>query len=98
MLCEGGFDEAELARVEAAGYDVIRWRRRNLFFGGTNVVEVLPDGTLSDRSVSHAVVGRDVQLGRDPQGVVTVDLATGERIDSERAIESGDRGTEESGA
>jgi NADH-quinone oxidoreductase subunit J len=59
---------------------------------------MLPDGTLSDRSVSHAVVGRDVQLGRDPQGVVTIDLGTGERIDSERAIESGDRGTEESGA
>ena len=59
---------------------------------------MLPDGTLSDRSVSHAVVGRDVQLGRDPHGVVTVDLGTGERIDSERAIESGDRGTEESGA
>lgn len=45
--CEGGFDEAELARVEAAGYDVIRWRRRNLFFGGTNAVEVLPGGTLA---------------------------------------------------
>ena len=59
---------------------------------------MLPDGTLSDRSVSHAVVGRDVQLGRDPQGVVTVDLGSGERIDTERAIESGDRGTEESGA
>ena len=59
---------------------------------------MLPDGTLSNRSVSHAVVGRDVQLGRDPQGVVTVDLGTGERIDAERAIESGDRGTEESGA
>jgi len=59
---------------------------------------MLPDGTLSDRSVSHAVVGRDVQLGRDPQGVVTVDLGTGERIDEERAIESAERGTEESGA
>ena len=59
---------------------------------------MLPDGTLSDRSVSHAVVGRDVQLGRDPHGVVTVDLGTGGRIDEERAIESGDRGTEESGA
>ena len=59
---------------------------------------MLPDGTLSDRSVSHAVVGRDVQLGRDPQGVVTVDLGSGERIDAERAIELGDRGTGESGA
>jgi gamma-glutamyltranspeptidase/glutathione hydrolase len=45
--CEGGFDEAELARVEAAGYDVVRWRRRNLFFGGTNAVEVLPGGALA---------------------------------------------------
>ena len=40
--CEGGFDPAELERVEALGYDVVRWRRRNLFFGGTNAVEVLP--------------------------------------------------------
>ena len=45
--CEGGFDEGELARVEAAGYDVVRWRRRNLFFGGTNAVEVLPGGALA---------------------------------------------------
>jgi gamma-glutamyltranspeptidase / glutathione hydrolase len=45
--CEGGFDEAVLARVEAAGYDVVRWRRRNLFFGGANAVEVLPGGTLA---------------------------------------------------
>jgi hypothetical protein len=29
------------------GYDVVRWRRRNLFFGGTNAVEVLPGGTLA---------------------------------------------------
>ena len=48
--------------------------------------------------MSHAVVRRDVQLGRDPQGVVTVDLAAGERIDAERELEAGDRGTEESGA
>jgi len=59
---------------------------------------MLPDGTTSDRSVSHAVAQRDVQLGRDPQGVITVDLATGMRIDAERAIETGARGTEESGA
>ena len=44
--CEGGFAEEELARVESWGYDVVRWRRRNLFFGGTNAVEVLPDGSL----------------------------------------------------
>jgi gamma-glutamyltranspeptidase/glutathione hydrolase len=45
--CEGGFAPLELDRLEAAGYDVVRWRRRNLFFGGTNAVEVLPDGTLA---------------------------------------------------
>jgi gamma-glutamyltranspeptidase/glutathione hydrolase len=45
--CEGGFEPLELDRLEAAGYDVVRWRRRNLFFGGTNAVEVLPDGTLA---------------------------------------------------
>ena len=44
--CEGGFDPAVLDRVESLGYDVVRWRRRNLFFGGTNAVE-LKDGSLS---------------------------------------------------
>ena len=32
--CEGGLDPAALDALEAAGYDVVRWRRRNLFFGG----------------------------------------------------------------
>ena len=44
--CEGGHDPAELDRLEALGYDVVRWRRRNLFFGGAAAVEVLADGTL----------------------------------------------------
>jgi len=44
--CEGGFDEAELDHLEARGYDLVRWRRRNLFFGGTNAVAV-HDGALS---------------------------------------------------
>ena len=34
--CEGGFDAGTLDALEALGYDVVRWRRRNLFFGGTN--------------------------------------------------------------
>ena len=59
---------------------------------------MLPDGTTSDRSVSRAVTQRDLELNRDPQGVITVDLATGERIDTERQLEAGGRGTEESGA
>jgi gamma-glutamyltranspeptidase/glutathione hydrolase len=45
--CEGGFDAAELDKVEALGYDVVRWRRPNLFFGGTNAVEVCDDGRLA---------------------------------------------------
>jgi len=47
LHCEGGFDPAELDRVAAMGHDLVRWRRRNLFFGGTNAVEVLPDGTVA---------------------------------------------------
>jgi gamma-glutamyltranspeptidase/glutathione hydrolase len=45
--CEGGFDPAALDAVAADGYDVVRWRRRNLFFGGTNAVEVRADGSLA---------------------------------------------------
>jgi gamma-glutamyltranspeptidase/glutathione hydrolase len=45
--CEGGFDAAELDRLAAWGYEVVRWRRRNLFFGGANAVEVRDDGALA---------------------------------------------------
>lgn len=45
--CEGGFEPAVLDRLEELGYDLVRWRRRNLFFGGTNAVAVAPDGSLS---------------------------------------------------
>jgi gamma-glutamyltranspeptidase/glutathione hydrolase len=45
--CEGGFDAAELDLVEAWSKNLVRWRRRNLYFGGTNAVEVLPDGNLA---------------------------------------------------
>ncbi len=43
--CEGGHDAAELERLERLGYDVVRWRRRNLFFGGAAAVEVRSDGS-----------------------------------------------------
>ncbi|MHB8470899.1 MAG: gamma-glutamyltransferase [Gaiellaceae bacterium] len=33
--------------VELAGDDVVRWRERNLFFGGVSAVEVRPDGSLA---------------------------------------------------
>ena len=45
--CEGGFDVAELDLVEEWSKNLVRWRRRNLYFGGTNAVEVLPGGSLA---------------------------------------------------
>lgn len=47
LHCEGGHDPAELDRLEAWGYDVVRWRRRNLYFGGAAGVERRPDGSLA---------------------------------------------------
>jgi gamma-glutamyltranspeptidase / glutathione hydrolase len=45
--CEGGADPAELDALEGRGYEVVRWRRRNLYFGGAAAVEMTPDGTLA---------------------------------------------------
>jgi gamma-glutamyltranspeptidase / glutathione hydrolase len=45
--CEGGADPAELDRLGQLGYELVRWRQRNLFFGGVSAVEVLPDGRLA---------------------------------------------------
>ena len=45
--CEGGHDAAEVDRLAALGYDVVRWRRRNLFFGGAAAVEMLGDGSVA---------------------------------------------------
>ena len=45
--CEGGSDAAELDRLEAMGYEVTRWRRRNLYFGGAAAVEEREDGSLA---------------------------------------------------
>jgi NADH-quinone oxidoreductase subunit J len=53
---------------------------------------MLPDGSTTDRSVSDAVVQRDLQLARDPQGRIVADLAAGERIESERQVEAGAAG------
>ena len=36
-----------LDELERRGYDVVRWRRRNLFFGGVAAVERRDDGTLA---------------------------------------------------
>jgi gamma-glutamyltranspeptidase / glutathione hydrolase len=61
--CEGGFDPAELDELDRRGYDVVRWRRRNLYFGGAAAVETRPDGTLAaagdPRRGGHGIVVGD---------------------------------------
>ena len=42
---EGGFDPAAAEALEAAGYDVVPWGERNLYFGGASCV-ALADGRL----------------------------------------------------
>jgi len=58
--CEGGADPAELDRLEAWGYELVRWRRRNLYFGGASAVELHEDGTLAaagdPRRGGHGIV------------------------------------------
>ena len=40
-------DAAVADELEAAGYPVVRWRARNLFFGGVSAVEIREDGSLA---------------------------------------------------
>ena len=58
--CEGGNDPDELARLEEWGYQLVRWRRRNLYFGGAAGVEFREDGSLAAagdaRRGGHGVV------------------------------------------
>ena len=58
--CEGGNDPEELARLEEWGYPLVRWRRRNLYFGGAAGVEFRDDGSLAaagdPRRGGHGVV------------------------------------------
>jgi gamma-glutamyltranspeptidase / glutathione hydrolase len=57
---EGGNDPAELDRLASWGYELARWRRRNLFFGGAAAVEFLEDGSIAaagdSRCGGHGVV------------------------------------------
>lgn len=58
--CEGGHDPTQLDRLEALGYDLIRWRERNLYFGGAAAVERRDDGSLAaagdPRRGGHGIV------------------------------------------
>jgi gamma-glutamyltranspeptidase / glutathione hydrolase len=44
---EAGETHAEPGADASPAEDVVAWRDRNLFFGGVNAVEVLPDGSLA---------------------------------------------------
>jgi NADH-quinone oxidoreductase subunit J len=50
---------------------------------------LLPDGTTTDNSVPSALIQRDVELGRDPQGRIAIDVAAEARIEEERELEAG---------
>ncbi|MGH3103303.1 MAG: gamma-glutamyltransferase family protein [Gaiellaceae bacterium] len=58
--CEGGADASELDELEQRGYELVRWRRRNLYFGGASAVELTPEGTLAaagdPRRGGHGIV------------------------------------------
>ncbi len=47
LHCEGGHDAVQLRKLEAMGWKLVRWRRRNLYFGGAAAVEMRADGTLA---------------------------------------------------
>jgi gamma-glutamyltranspeptidase/glutathione hydrolase len=46
LQLEGGVDPDVADRLEAAGYDVVRWKARNLYFGGASAVGLGADGRL----------------------------------------------------
>ena len=58
--CEGGCDPFELDRLESLGYELIRWRRQNLYFGGASAVERRDDDSLAaagdPRRGGHGIV------------------------------------------
>jgi gamma-glutamyltranspeptidase/glutathione hydrolase len=60
LHCEGGSDPAELDRLAQWGYELVRWRRRNLYFGGAAAVELREDGSLDaagdPRRGGHGVI------------------------------------------
>ena len=66
-----------------------------MLFRSVDMPAMLPDGSTTDRSVSDAIVQRDLQLGRDPQGSLAADLAAEGRIEEERQLEAGVRGRDE---
>jgi gamma-glutamyltranspeptidase/glutathione hydrolase len=60
LHCEGGTDPVAIDRLVEWGNEVVRWRRRNLYFGGVSAVEMLDDGELraagDPRRGGHGIV------------------------------------------
>ena len=60
LHCEGGHDPAELDKLAELGWNVARWRKRNLYFGGVAAVTMAEDGALAAagdaRRGGHGVV------------------------------------------
>jgi gamma-glutamyltranspeptidase / glutathione hydrolase len=46
LQLEGGIDPDAADRLEAAGYEVVRWNDRNLYFGGASAVGLTANGKL----------------------------------------------------
>jgi gamma-glutamyltranspeptidase/glutathione hydrolase len=57
---EGGWEDDAAERLEAEGWEVVRWSGRNLYFGGVSGVETRPDNTLGaagdPRRGGHGIV------------------------------------------
>ena len=47
LHCEGGHDPAQLDRLEQMGWNVVRWRQQNLYFGGAAAVTLDDAGGLA---------------------------------------------------
>jgi gamma-glutamyltranspeptidase/glutathione hydrolase len=60
LHCEGGAGPKQLDRLAAQGYELLRWRGRNLYFGGVSGVELVGDGSLAaagdPRRGGHGIV------------------------------------------
>ena len=69
LIVDDHEDNVELlrARLESWGYELARWRRRNLFFGGVAGVEFREEGTLAaagdPRRGGHGVVTGGLSSG-----------------------------------
>jgi NADH-quinone oxidoreductase subunit J len=89
--------QREVARRKIASGDVAPEPPPGVYalHNAVDMPAMLPDGTTTTRSVSNAVVQRDLQLGRDVEGDVASDVAAGERIEKERQIEAAARGRDD---